>query len=329
MVLVVSGIVLTIAGVFIASYVSSAKQIADKTTLRTLNDALNRYKNEGGSLAALTAEANPLHVINLLKTPVSWWGLNHIFLNQAFTCSASSLAAQGEGKSFRFYRYKSYDALAKGDDTEYVPPPPPPPYFRGYASPLYVGYASWTNVYTLTGSVPAGDLAILIFAYRTSVGGGKITSVTDSKGNVWTIDSHVQNTNSLPATTILSSPITHALAPGDTITSNGGVAYTHITGALVSIANPTASDQPNASGTYAFTGTGVSVSAEATVAPSIIVGVFYSKNAATISAPGVTMFYEANNAHFFYRAESTTGTKWATGTWSFPDGGVGNMCIYY
>jgi prepilin-type N-terminal cleavage/methylation domain-containing protein len=96
------------AGVYIASYVSTARQRTEERTLATLNDALDRYKTQGGGTSSLTLGAPIANIINRLKQPVSWaGGLSHQVLNNAFTVPARSLKATGTGSTYRFYQYNT------------------------------------------------------------------------------------------------------------------------------------------------------------------------------------------------------------------------------
>ena len=96
---------------FTASYIQWSQQISDKQTLTILNDALTRYKGEGGNVAALTAGAPVGHVVTALQTAVTWGGqggINHIFLNTGKTYLGRSLSVLGTGAQYRFTRYNTY-----------------------------------------------------------------------------------------------------------------------------------------------------------------------------------------------------------------------------
>jgi prepilin-type N-terminal cleavage/methylation domain-containing protein len=93
---------------YIPSYISWAQQNADQQTLAVLNDALTRYKNEGGNVGALTLGAPLGHILTAMQTPVTWAGMTHQFLNTGFTYPARSLQATGNGAQFVFYQYNSY-----------------------------------------------------------------------------------------------------------------------------------------------------------------------------------------------------------------------------
>ena len=77
--------------------------------LYTLNDAVNRYKTQGGGTTGLTVGASIGRVLRQLKTPVNWAGKSHQFLRSASTYSARSLRAVGSGAQYRFYSYDGYE----------------------------------------------------------------------------------------------------------------------------------------------------------------------------------------------------------------------------
>ena len=62
---------------FTASYLQWSQQVADQRTLVVLNDALTRYKCEGGDLTALTSGAPAGHIISKLTNPINWNGYVH------------------------------------------------------------------------------------------------------------------------------------------------------------------------------------------------------------------------------------------------------------
>lgn len=100
-------VLLGTALVYIPGYINWAKETADKQTLQTLNDALTRYKTQGGDVNALTAGAPIAHVLERLKTPVEWAGMTHQFLQSGFTVTGRSLYSKGAGAQYRFAAYNS------------------------------------------------------------------------------------------------------------------------------------------------------------------------------------------------------------------------------
>jgi type II secretory pathway pseudopilin PulG len=112
------------AGVFVANYIGTAQLRADQQTLQTLNDALTRYKTQGGGTSGLTLGAPIGNIIDRLKQPISWaGGLSHQVLNSAFTVPSRSLDATGTGSAYRFYSYGTYteNAPASGAATTNMP----------------------------------------------------------------------------------------------------------------------------------------------------------------------------------------------------------------
>lgn len=107
-------VIVTVAGVYVGSYVKQAQKVADQKTLETLNDALTRYKTQGGNLAALTSGTAIKHVIAMMQTPVSWAGLTQQFLNAGFTRPARSIFAKGSGAQYHFTAYNTYTSETGG-----------------------------------------------------------------------------------------------------------------------------------------------------------------------------------------------------------------------
>jgi prepilin-type N-terminal cleavage/methylation domain-containing protein len=106
---------ITTAGLFfVGSYVQSAKQTADKQTLFVLNDALNRYKTQGGGVSGLTSGAPIKNVLARLQLPVNWNGLTHQFLQNGKTYAGRSIDCKGTGNQYRFTRYNTHTEEAGG-----------------------------------------------------------------------------------------------------------------------------------------------------------------------------------------------------------------------
>ncbi len=94
---------------WVFNYVGEAKRQADRRTLVVLNDAVTRYKCEGGNVSALTAGMNYTNLLARLRTPVSWSGFEHQFLTgQGQYDKAKTIISEGNGKSFRLTRYDTY-----------------------------------------------------------------------------------------------------------------------------------------------------------------------------------------------------------------------------
>ena len=109
--ILIIAVLATMVTFFTASYIQWSQQISDKQTLTILNDALTRYKGEGGNVAALTAGAPVGHVVTALQTAVTWGGqggINHIFLNSGKTYLGRSLSVAGSGAAYRFTRFNTF-----------------------------------------------------------------------------------------------------------------------------------------------------------------------------------------------------------------------------
>jgi type II secretory pathway pseudopilin PulG len=191
-------LLLVSAGIFVANYVSTARQRADQQTLQTLNDALTRYKTQGGGTSGFTLGAPIGNIINRLKQPVSWaGGLSHQVMNTGFTVAAQSLDATGSGSAYRFYRYNSYtdNSPSSGTATSSMP------YGQG------VGYAEFAGTITMTvncstayWALKIGNAAPVIYVSSTGP-----TAVAGTSATFW---SCVGASNSTPSGNITAVTIT-------------------------------------------------------------------------------------------------------------------------
>ena len=98
-VITITAILVTVAVFYTAGYVAFAKHTSDQQTLAVLNDALNRYKCDGGDVNALTASAPIANVLAKLQAPIHWaGGLTHQVMQAGITYPACSLTALGDFK---------------------------------------------------------------------------------------------------------------------------------------------------------------------------------------------------------------------------------------
>lgn len=107
-VLVLVAALITGAVMFTSGYVTWSKQTADKQTLTVLNDALTRYKTQGGNVNALTSGAPIRNVMARLGQTVSWGNISHQFLQTGITYPARSIYAKGTGAQYRFSAFNTY-----------------------------------------------------------------------------------------------------------------------------------------------------------------------------------------------------------------------------
>lgn len=98
---------IVVAGVYIGNYIGSARDRADAQTLTVLNDAITRYKTQGGGTSGFTLGAPIGNILSHLQTPINWNGLNHQVMKTGVTYPSASLKATGTGSSYRFYQYNS------------------------------------------------------------------------------------------------------------------------------------------------------------------------------------------------------------------------------
>lgn len=163
--------------VTIPNFVNWARETADRQTLTVLNDALNRYKTQGGDVNALTTGTPIAHVISKLQTAVTWSGKGHEFLSGGRTFVGRSIDALGDHHQYRFTRYDHYEAEVGGTS----PVASSYPYGEG------VGYMSvidgngiWMTATSSTGywALKVGSSTPLIFASNQWAEGVTGTSAT-------------------------------------------------------------------------------------------------------------------------------------------------------
>lgn len=100
----------------VGNFVRTSRETADRQTLAVLNDAINRYKMQGGDVSALTEGKYYGHLLDALRTPVTWNGMTHQFLlssDPAFD-AASTLQASGDGADYKITALGSYTEEAGG-----------------------------------------------------------------------------------------------------------------------------------------------------------------------------------------------------------------------
>jgi prepilin-type N-terminal cleavage/methylation domain-containing protein len=143
---------------FVPSYTNWARQTAERQTLTILNDALTRYKCEGGNLSALTQGAYPGHVLALMQQPLNWAGKIHNVMQSGMTYPARSLSALGGGSAYQFTRFDAYTAEVGGTP--------------GYNTSTSHASVSFTDVGTTTWTVPDGVNWVEVLVVAGGGGGG-------------------------------------------------------------------------------------------------------------------------------------------------------------
>ena len=150
-----------VAGVIVVvpSFISWAKSNADKQTYTILNDALSRYKTEGGSVSALTASSDIGALLARMQAGVTWGNRFHQFLSKGVTYPARSISASGVAAQYKFTRYNTYDSTASSGD--------------GSGGTVTHGVQSFTSVGSTTWTVPSGitSVRVLVVAGGGGTGG--------------------------------------------------------------------------------------------------------------------------------------------------------------
>lgn len=185
-VIAITTVLITTAGVFVAGYVTQAKNVSNRRTLEVLNEALTRYKCEGGNISVLNGAYTEGAVLRMLATPVTWaGGLKHQFLrgDGTDTVVASSLHARGSGGQYRFIAYngtqlENLNPVLTSSNTSYTA-------FAG--TPGVSGYADGT--------------------LTTATFGNPQTIVTDGSGNFYVGDGRLRKISSNGQVTTLNSSL--------------------------------------------------------------------------------------------------------------------------
>jgi hypothetical protein len=147
---------------FTASYVQWSKSISDQRTLLVLNDAITRYKTEGGGTSSFTLGAPIGNILARLQSVITYGGHGHQVMLAGVTYPARSLLATGTGAQYQFYQYNSYKAQTLSSST----PNSNYPYGQG------VGYAAVASAKTIAFVICAndGDFLFTLF-YRNILDG--------------------------------------------------------------------------------------------------------------------------------------------------------------
>jgi prepilin-type N-terminal cleavage/methylation domain-containing protein len=153
---------------YVADYTEWARQTIQQQNLLVLNDALTRYKCEGGSLVALTQGAPIGDVIAAMKQPLTWGGTTHNVMQAAFTVPARSLYATGSGSSYQFVQFGSYYAPVAG----------------GFGGNSSHGVQSFTTVGAATWTVPAGVSSVEVLVVAGGGGGAGVRGAGGGAGGV-------------------------------------------------------------------------------------------------------------------------------------------------
>ena len=172
--------------VFIPAFVSWTKQTSDKQTLAVLNDALNRYKTQGGGTVGLTSEAPIVHVLARLQSQISWAGITHQVLQSGKTYIGRSIDSKGDGAQYRFTRYNTYIEETGGSSPE-APPAAPTVYATVRTNSNAAAYSSDGIIWGAATLPSTGNWSILAGGSGIFVAGipGSTTIAYSSTGTVW------------------------------------------------------------------------------------------------------------------------------------------------
>ena len=107
-----------------ANYVTWARNTSDKQTYTILNDALTRWKTEGGNVGVLTVGTPVGEVLRYMLSPITLAGnMSHTCLRPGSTYPAKSIVAAGNHAQYYFAQYNSYNdgTVALGTPTSQYP----------------------------------------------------------------------------------------------------------------------------------------------------------------------------------------------------------------
>lgn len=171
--------------------------------------------------------------------------------------------------------------------------------------------AGSTYIYTVVATIPIGSQVVA----GTGTGPVTLSSVADSKGNVWAVDATVSNASGTGAH-IASAPVTVALAAADTITFTFSGSTTNHGAAVAYITNQTVASTLDKTATFTGnTSTPIATTAATTFPNEIVIG--------CVTGPGVTVTEDTNftaisdatygagarRLHVGYRIVAATGTQ--------------------
>ncbi len=185
--------------------------------------------------------------------------------------------------------------------------------------------------YTVQTTIPAGRLVVVMVGQRANTG-IVVTSVTDSKGNTYTIDATNSSASAQVTGAIARSRITTGLTPGNTITVTASGALNGGSAAVVgSVANTTASPFDRAASATGHTATPTVSTAATTNARDIVFGMIVNDNIGlsvpsgwtaitTAAGPFGSILFASNNRRLLatYKIVSATGVQ----TFAPSQGGV-------
>lgn len=253
-----------------------ARTTADRQVLTTLNDALTRYKTQGGNVNALTAGTNISALLQQMRTGVNWSGqsVNHQFLTPGATYPARSISAMGAKGAYQFYRYNTYTLTTPGAGT----PTSSQPYGSGTG---YIAVNSNSLGFDFTSST--GYIAVKPASGATVIWtqGARGTPLATSSATFWACASAVSST---PSGSILGID-----------DSDGSVTAVDISGLTdlqsVSFCNNTSLTSLNLSGLSALTDIAIDGSGITSLAVQNLSGL---QTLSATSCPSLTSFTLSN-----------------------------------
>ncbi|MGD0904734.1 MAG: type II secretion system protein [Terracidiphilus sp.] len=168
----------TVAIFYVQQYITYAHTNADQQTLTVLNDALTRYKTQGGGTGGLTYGCQIDGVISRMQHAITWGGMGHLVMQSGVTYLGRSIAATGMGAQYHFTRFNTYKNAdyASGDEA-------------GNGSGAGTGGSGGSHgvqAYTTNGTyswtVPTGITSVEVLTVGGGGGGGGDWSQQNSNG---------------------------------------------------------------------------------------------------------------------------------------------------
>lgn len=188
----------------------------------------------------------------------------------------------------------------------------------------------------ITATTTAGNVMVLMVGCS---GGRTVSSVTDSKGNTWTVN-YTAGNGSAVGCSVAFTTITTPLVNGDTISITPSVAC--FIGAVaqeysgIDPASPLRTDAANGQGWVSSTAATGGTTAGTSAAGDLVIGAFCGDNAFLIATPGAGYTNETGVATsttvvtLDWESKTATGgsTEAATATWSGIANGAGGTVVF-
>lgn len=205
-----------------------------------------------------------------------------------------------------------------------------PPSFVGLVQ-LFSAYSSSNSAIVLTGAVAAGNRVVLL---AVGANGARISSVSDTRGNTYTVDTYAGNDGTATQrVSMASAHVGTALQVGDTITvvwSDANFQGKNIY--VCNLANCASTGQPNVTKARTVFAQLVSEAASTTETNTVAIGIISIGGAGTYSGGSWTTIgttdYSGRRVYAIYSVLSSSGSQNPSGTWNAANGQANCWAAY-